>query len=107
MPKRKNTVNKSKAIREVFESNPSATAKEVVAALAAKNIKVQPGLVYLVKGKLSQIKTHKRQKAARVAKAGQKTGSTDPVTLIVKIKQLAKEASGIDNLKALVGVLAE
>ena len=31
----------------------------------------------------------------------------DPIALIVKVKALAKEADGMDNLKALVTVLAD
>jgi hypothetical protein len=107
MPKRNNDVNKSQAIREVLEQNPNAKAKEVVAVLAQRNIHVQPGLVYMLKGRLAQMKSHKKRKAARVARAGQKTGSMDPVALIVKVKTLAKEAGGLHNLLNLVSVLAD
>jgi len=100
-------VNKSQAIRELLERNPGAKAQDVVAALAKREVKVQPGLVYMVKGRLAQMRSHKRQKAARVARAGQKTGSGDPVALIIRIKDMAKEAGSIENLKALVDVLAE
>jgi hypothetical protein len=107
MAKRKQGVNKSQAIREFLQHNAKATAQEVVDALGAKNIAVKPGLVYIVKGKMLQIRSHKKQKAARVARAGQKTGSTDPVALILRIKALAVDAGGMDNLKMLVSVLAE
>jgi len=73
---------------------------------AKQGRKVTAGLVYNVKGRLTQIKVHKKQKANRVARAGQKTGSADPVALIVKVKELAKEAGGMGNLKSLVEVLA-
>lgn len=105
MPKRK--VNKSEAIRQEFQANPKAKASEVVATLAKKGIAVKSGLVYMIKGRMVQMKSHKRKKAARVARAGQKSGMTDPVTLLLKIKELAKEAGGIDNLKTLVGILAD
>jgi hypothetical protein len=107
MPKRSNKVNKSQAIRVLLDQHPKAKAKDIVAALAKKQIAVQPGLVYIIKGRLAQMKSHKRKKAARIARAGQKTGSTDPVALILKIKSLAEDAGGIDNLKALVSVLAD
>jgi hypothetical protein len=53
------------------------------------------------------MKSHRKHKAARVARAGQKTGSGDPVALILKVKALAKEAGGMEHLKTLVSVLAE
>jgi hypothetical protein len=107
MAKRSNDVNKSQAIRKVLEQNPNAKAKEVVAILGQRNIQVKPGLVYMQKGRLAQMRSHKKQKAARVARAGQKTGSMDPVALIVKVKALAKEAGGLQNLLNLVSVLAD
>jgi hypothetical protein len=103
----KHKINKSEAIREQFQLNPKAKASEVVATLGKKGIAVKQGLVYMIKGGMMQRKSHKRQKAARVARAGQKSGMPDPVTLLVKIKELAKEAGGIDNLKTLVGILAD
>ena len=107
MPKRKNGVNKSQAIREVLEQNPKAKASEVVTLLAKKQIQVKPGLVYMIKGRLAQMKSQKNRKAARVARAGQKTGSGDPVALIIRVKELARDAGGMEHLKTLVSVLAE
>jgi hypothetical protein len=105
MPKGK--VNKSQAIRILLEQNPQVQAKEVVARLAQKGIAVKPGLVYMIKGRLAQMKSHKGKKAARLVRAGDKTGVADPVALIVKVKALAHEAGGMANLKALVTVLAD
>jgi hypothetical protein len=107
MPQRKNQVNKSQAIRELLEQSPDAKAKEIVAKLAQKQIVVKPSLVYMIKGRLTQINWRKKKRAARAASASQKTGSTDPIGLIIKVKQLAREAGGIGNLKTLVSVLAD
>ena len=75
--------------------------------LAAKGTKASPKLFYLVKGKVSQAATHTRKKAARVAKATASISGMDSIHLIAKVKALAKEAGGIDYLKALVNVLAD
>jgi hypothetical protein len=99
MPKRKN-VSRSNVIRQYLDQDPHAGAKEVVEALAKQGTKVNSGLVYNVKGRLTQIKVHKKQKAQRVAQASEKTGSSDPVALIVKVKALAKEAGGMENLSS-------
>jgi len=102
-----NKVNKSEAIREVLEQTPNATAKEVVETLAKKQIAVKAGLVYMIKGRLAQMQSHTDRKAKRVAHASRKTGSSDPVNLILKVKELARAAGGMHNLQALVTVLAD
>lgn len=45
-------VNKSAAIRDLLEQNPSIKAKEVVTTLGERGVKVAPGLVYFIKGKM-------------------------------------------------------
>jgi hypothetical protein len=78
-----------------------------VTALAQRKIKVSPSMIYMVKGRLAQMKHEKDRKAERVSNAGEKTGSADPIALILKVKQLAKEAGGMRNLQRLVTVLAD
>lgn len=100
-------VNKSAAIRELYEQNPAIKVKEVIAMLAEKGIKVAPNLVYLNKGKIKGVKSQKRKvykNATRVATAG---GSTDTVKTIVKVKALASELGGLHVLKSLVDALSE
>src|SRR5262245_18275744 len=72
--KRKNG-GKSEAIREMLKAKPKAKVKNIVASLAEKQIKVTAGLVYMVKGRMSQIKSHKRKKARRVAAVTNRMGS--------------------------------
>ena len=100
-------VNKSAAIRDLYQQNPTMKVSEIIAALAEKGIKVAPNLVYLNKGKLKGVKSQKRkvyQNATRVATA---SGSTDTVKLIVKVKALAAEVGGLHALKSLVDALCE
>lgn len=107
MAKRKSGVNRSQAIRDFLKENPTASAKEVVTKLGERQIAVKPGLVYMIKGRMSQSKSHKKKKAARVARATQNTGSKDPAALVLKVKELARTAGGFSNLKALVLALAD
>ena len=100
-------VNKSQAIRELLVQKPNASAKEVVELLAERNVVVKPGLVYIIKGRLAQMKSHTDRKAARIQTASRRTGNSNPVALILQIKELARAAGGMDNLKALVTVLAD
>jgi hypothetical protein len=102
-----NQVNKSQAIRDMLLQHPEAKAKEIATLLAQRKIDVRPSMIYMVKGKLAQMKHQKARKAARLTNAGQKTGSADPIALIVKVKELAKEAGGMVNLQRLVTVLAD
>jgi hypothetical protein len=98
-------VNKSAAIREMLAEHPAAGPKEVVTLLAEKGVKVTPTLVYYIKSKSNQAK--RKQKRERVAETSRKTGSVNPVDLILKVKALSREAGGIQSLKQLVDVLAE
>ena len=103
----KSKPNKSQAIRDVLHQNPKATAKEAIDLLAQQGMHASPKLFYLVKGKLSQVASHKRKKATRVAQATAKIGGMDSIRLIARVKELAREVGGLDYLKALVDVLAD
>jgi hypothetical protein len=73
----------------------------------SRGVRVKQNLVYMVRGQIAQKRFQRKKQAARVARAGEKTAISDPVALIVKVKELAREAGGIENLKTLVGVLAD
>jgi len=98
-------VNKSDAIREVLAHNPAAGPKDVVTQLAGRGIKVAPSLVYFIKSKAKQ--AQRKQKRARVAAASEKTGTGNPVEVVLRVKDIAREVGGIQNLKMLVDLLAE
>jgi len=103
MAKQKSGVNKSQAIRDFVEKNPTTTVKDVVTALAAQGIKVSPNLVYVVKTK-GNVKKRKqrREQAVETSKAA---GIANPVELILEVRRLAEKAGGLRNLKKLVDVL--
>lgn len=99
------TVNRSQAIREVFAADPKADSKTVIARLGEKGVKVSPTMVYYVRSKLGQAK--RRAKRERVAETSRRTASQNPVELVLRVKDLAREVGGIANLKQLVDLLAE
>jgi hypothetical protein len=76
-----------------------------VALLAEKGIKVRPTLVYYIKSMLK--KRQKKVRRQHVREASRQTETRDPVELILKVKQLAREAGGISYLKQLVDILAK
>jgi len=86
----------------MITQNPKAKASEIISLLADKGIKVRPHLVYLVKGKMKRIK--RRKKRQRVMAM---TSNGNLVGLILKVKELARDAGGIGSLKQLVDALAE
>ncbi len=94
-------INKSAAIREIFDQNPKTQVKEVVATLGHKGIQVQPSLVYFVKGKMK----HARRK--QIGQSMAKAGIANPVDLILRVRGLAEQAGGMTKLKQLVDALAE
>jgi hypothetical protein len=97
--------NRSAAIREALASNPKATSKEIVALLADRGLKVSPTLVYYVKSR--QKHANRKQKRARMAEASRQTKAPNPVDLVRRVKELAREVGGVGNLKKLVDLLAE
>lgn len=98
-------VNKSDAVREYLAQNPKAPSGEVVAALAGKGLKVAPSLIYFVKSKQKQAK--KQAKRERVAESSRESGAVNPVEVVLRVKDIAREVGGIKNLKQLVDLLAE
>jgi hypothetical protein len=101
--------SRSQAIREFLKQNPQAKARDVVEQLGQKGIKVNAGLVYMVKGSLKSKAGRKRRRAARAAKvAGMaRSGTVNPVVLIRKVRALAEEAGGMKQLQDLIAVLSE
>jgi len=99
------SVNKSAAIRQALIQNPKAKSKEIVSYLAGKGIKVAPTLVYYIRNKAKH--AQQVQKRERIAESSRSTGTADPVKLIIRVKELSRDAGGIQSLKKLVDVLAE
>ncbi len=73
MAKKKAAVSRSEAIRSFQAKNPSATAKEVVSALAMQGIGVTEHLVYNVK---SKTKFRKKTAKKKVVIKKQRTSRT-------------------------------
>lgn len=97
-------VNKSQAIRDLFAEDPKMDSKTVMARLAEKNIKVSPAMVYFVRSKLKLAKRRARRDKVAVSSAPL---SRNPAELVLRVKALAREVGGMENLKQLVDVLAE
>jgi hypothetical protein len=98
-------VNKSQAIRDFFAENPRADSKTVVAGLAGRGVKVSATMVYYIKSKLGQAK--RKAKRERMALSSRKSGAVNPVEIVLRVKDLAREVGGVKNLKQLVDLLAE
>ena len=110
----KEKLNRSQAVRDYLAEKPDAPAKEVVAALAEKGIKVSTALVYNVKGGMAERKRRKKRVAkAAMATTGDKASSNgtaakaDAITMIREVKTLARKAGGYTKLRELVDALAE
>lgn len=105
---KKGEVNKSAEVRAILEKNPKTPVKEVISTLKAKGIKVSYNLAYTIKAKMHHKKQKiKRQKAIATSQHVGHNGSTNPVALILEVRQLAAKAGGIKGLKQLVDILAE
>ena len=104
--RKKDGVNRSEEIRQLYRANPKMTVKEAVSTLADRGIKVGENLVYFVKGKLKGQRGRRKRMVANVA-ASTGTSRNDAVVTIRKVKGLAAEVGGLNQLKALVEALTE
>src|SRR5882757_205633 len=98
-------VNKSQAIRDVFAQDPKMESKAVIDALAEGGVKVSPTMVYYVRSKLKQ--AGRKVRRDRVAASAGVAAAKNPVELVLRVKDLAREVGGIAHLKQLVDLLAE
>lgn len=98
-------VNKSEAIRKLLDEMPKAPVRDIVSRLAHAGVRVEPSLVYYIRGKQRHL-DHK-QRRQRAADSAKQAGLVNAVDLILKTRALAKEAGGMHNLKQLVDVLAD
>jgi hypothetical protein len=104
--RKKDGVNRSEEIRQLYRANPKMTVKEAVSTLADRGIKVGENLVYFVKGKLKGQRGRRKRMVSNVA-ASTGTSRNDAVATIRKVKGLAAEVGGLNQLKALVEALTE
>src|SRR5262245_53046343 len=121
MPHRKGTmtmakaaVNKSQVIRDYYARHPQAKPKEVVAALAEKNIKVKTQIVSTVRYNMKK-KTggsgRGRRAAAQLAtpaRRGAGNGrAAELITALVDAKKLSDRLGGIQRAKQALKMLEQ
>lgn len=86
--------NKASKIREFLAERPDASAKEVVAALAAQRVRVSPAQVYNIKST-----------GAKPGRPGRPQASG--YDSLVQAKKLADAMGGIDEARRALDVLAK
>ncbi len=101
MPRKKQRGQKSAAIREMLQQDPTLPVREIVSTLAGRGIRVTPNLIYRIKVKA---RSSRQKQAAQVGRNG---GTTNPAQLVLRVKELAAQAGGMNQLKELVEVLAD
>jgi arginine repressor len=107
----KKSVNKSEEIRALFTATPTASAKEVVATLKAKGIKVSENYVYGVKKTLTPAKKKARKATVKTAApttaaAPSSNGHLSVGASIAVVKAAAERVGGWATLKEIVDALA-
>jgi hypothetical protein len=83
--------NKAALIREIQAQKPDATANEIVAALAAKKVKVTPAYIY----------------ALRAKNGKPKAGAVKGVDALVKAKKMADALGGVDAAREMLAWVAK
>ena len=113
---KKQTVNKSEAVREYARANPAAKPREIAEALTAEGVPVSSHVVSQVlynakkKGVMKKRgKKARRAKAtAKAPRAAAKTRSSgDGMEQLLEAKRLADMVGGVDKAKKLLDNLAK
>ena len=101
-------VNKAATVRDLFAATPDASAREVIAALKKKGISISEAHVYAIKSGMKKQTGKKRGrppgKPQTKPAAKAQPSAADAV---LKVKGLANELGGMDNLKKLVEAISE
>ncbi|MCC6127526.1 MAG: hypothetical protein IT426_21425 [Pirellulales bacterium] len=102
---KKNSVNKTQAVRDFIGANSNATPKEVSDGLAKKGIEVSPNYVSSIKGKMTanKGKRKRRQKAATAMSAKTGVGIAEIKAAFV----LLKHCGGIAAARQAIAAAAE
>ena len=103
--RRRGGPNKSRAVREYFESNPGAAPKEVVEALGAQGIKVSPQLVSNIKSRLKAGGGKPGRKPGRRA-SGQLVGGQS-LGALLEAKRLVDSVGSVHAAREALEVLAK
>jgi hypothetical protein len=98
-------VNKSEAIRTALTTYPNMTTREIIAKIAESGIKVTPTMVYFIRSKQKQ--AGRKDRRDRATESSRLSGARNPIELVARVKELAREVGGIRNLKQLVDLLVE
>lgn len=98
-------INKSEAIRAALASHPTLTTRELIAKIGESGVKVTPTMVYFIRSKQKQ--AGRKDRRDRAAESSRLSGARNPIELVSRVKDLAREVGGIRNLKQLVDLLAE
>ena len=85
--------NKAAKIRAELEANPDASAKEIIATLKAKRVRVTPAHVYNVRAAMQQ--------------NGSKKTKLSGYETLIQAKRMAEALGGIEKARAALDVLAK
>lgn len=109
MAKKRKGTSKSQAIRNYLGKKPSATASEIVPALAEKGIKVTPGLVSNVKStsgpKRRRKKKAGKKKMVKRRRPGRRAAATLSADDLMAAKKLAVQLGGIGEARRALDTL--
>ncbi|MEL6105801.1 MAG: hypothetical protein AAFU85_07190 [Planctomycetota bacterium] len=112
MAKKTSGVNKSQAIRDYMDANPSAKPRDVVKAMASKGIKVSAQFVSTVKStskKTGGTAKRRGRPAGSTAKSGRKAAAsasgTVSVDALLKMKRVVEDFGSIEEAKSALRTL--
>ena len=120
---KKQTVNKTQAVRDYLKKHPKAMSGEIAAALTKKGIKITPNYVSNIKAKINKTskvkksvkktvkkpvkKTVVAETAAPVEEKPVRTGNMITVDQVKKVSQLIKNLGGYQRVTEVLDTIKE
>ncbi len=100
-------VNKSQAIRDYCEANPTVGPKETAAALTKQGIKVSPAMVSTVKTQAKKKKGKRGRPRKKAAAAAKPTSDKIALSSLLAAKKMAEQLGGIEKAQTALAALAK
>lgn len=97
----KRRVNKSEKIREALTANPQASAKEIIAMLAAQRVRVVSPQVYAIRTKMGNLTANNNPVKTKTKP------KADQFAALIQAKKLADAMGGVDKARAALDALAQ
>jgi hypothetical protein len=100
-------VNKSQAIRDFVQANPTVGPKETAAALTEQGIQVSPAMVSTVKTQAKKKKGKRGRPRKNAASSAKPASDKIALSSLIQAKKMAESLGGVEKAQTALAALAK